>query len=114
MEKRETAEIKLQSEAYTNIYNNRPDLRGRIFAINNNSENAIKGAMNKAMGVYSGVSDMGFICRNGAIVWIEWKTPSGYQSKNQIEWQRMVVSLGHIYIVVRSEQEFLQVISQYE
>jgi len=114
MEKRESAEVKLQSQAYTNIYNNRPDLRGRICAVNNNSENAIKGAMNKAMGVYSGVSDMFFVCDNGLIVWIEWKTQTGSQSKQQIEWQGLVEKLGHIYVIVRSEDEFLKVIELYE
>lgn len=114
MEKREKSEIKAQSDAFVNIWNNRPDLRGRIFAINNNSENAIKGAFNKAMGVLPGVSDMAFVCENGAIVWIEWKTSTGSQSSKQIEWERTVTALGHIYTLVRSEDEFLQVISKYE
>jgi len=114
MEKREKSEIKSQSDAFVNIWNSRPDLRGRIFAINNNSENAIKGAFNKAMGVLPGVSDMAFVCEGGHIVWIEWKTSTGSQSKQQIEWQRQVTALGHTYIVVRSEDEFLQVIARYE
>lgn len=114
MEKRESLEVKLQSQAYTNIYNKRPDLRGRICAVNNNSENSIKGAMNKAMGVYPGVSDMFFICGNGKIVWIEWKLPSGGQSEAQVKWQKLTEALGHTYIIVRSEQQFLEVIELYE
>lgn len=108
------AEIIIQSKAYTNLYNARPDLRGRIFAINNNSENAIKGAINKAMGVFEGVSDMCFICDFGRVVWIEWKTETGMQSKAQKSWEQLVISLGHIYVIVRSEFEFLEVIAKYE
>lgn len=114
MEKRESQEVALQSKAYLNLYNTRPDLRGRICAVNNNSENAIKGAMNKAMGVYPGVSDMFFVCEDGKIVWIEWKLPTGSQSVNQISWQKLVQSLGHIYVIVRSEEEFLRIIEIYE
>jgi len=114
MEKREKSEIKVQSDAFVNIWNNRPDLRGRIFAINNNSENAIKGAFNKAMGVLPGVSDMAFIKSSGAILWIEWKTSVGSQSSHQVAWQKLVESLGHEYVLVRSEQEFLKHISAHE
>lgn len=114
MIKREQNEIALQSKAFTNIWNNRPDLRGRIFAINNNSENKIKGALNKAMGVLAGVSDMCFLLLDGRILWIEWKTDTGSQSDGQIEWQRKVESIGHTYVIVRSEIEFLEVINLFE
>jgi len=114
MEKREKSEIKAQSDAFVNLWNNRPDLRGRIFAINNNSENAIKGAFNKAMGVLPGVSDMAFVKASGLILWIEWKTSTGTQSAHQIEWQKLVELLGHEYVVVRSEAEFLTQIKNNE
>lgn len=114
IQKREQSEIAMQSKAFTNIWNARPDLRKRIFAINNNSENAIKGAMNKAMGVVEGVSDMAFTVKGGKIVWIEWKTATGTQSNAQKEFEQVQVSLGAIYVIVRSEEEFLSVISQYE
>ena len=104
----------MQSKAFLNLWNERPDLRGRVFAINNNSENAIKGALNKAMGVLAGVSDMGFLASNGRVIWIEWKTPVGSQSSDQIAWQRTAQSLDHIYVIVRSEIEFRQVIKLYE
>jgi len=110
---RDHSEVAIQSKAYVNLWNKRPELRGRVFAINNNSQNAIKGALNKSMGVLPGVADMAFIRPNGAILWIEWKTPTGSQSKQQIEWQQTVTQLGHEYVVVRSEQEFLSVIEKY-
>jgi len=114
MGKRDQSEIAMQSKAFTNIWNNRPDLRGRICAVNNNSENSIKGAMNKAMGVYPGVADMFFICDDGRIVWIEWKLPNGSQSDQQKNWEKLINGLGHDYIIVRSEQAFLDVIAFYE
>jgi len=110
---RDHSEVAIQSRAYVNLWNKRPELRGRVFAINNNSQNSIKGALNKSMGVLPGVADMAFIRPNGKILWIEWKTPTGSQSKQQLEWQQIVSQLGHEYVVVRSEQEFLSVIEKY-
>ncbi|MCZ4244940.1 hypothetical protein [Pedobacter punctiformis] len=113
MEFRDQSEVAIQSKAYVNLWNNRPDLRGRVFAINNNSQNSIKGALNKSMGVLPGVADMAFIRSNGAILWIEWKTQLGSQSKQQKEWEHTITQLGHEYVIVRSEDEFLSVIDKY-
>jgi hypothetical protein len=105
------SEVKTQSKAFTNLWNARPDLRGRIFAINNNSPNGIKGAMNKAMGVVPGVADMCFLRPEGKTCWIEWKTETGRQSEDQKRFQKLCLSLGHDYVIVRSEEEFLKVIN---
>jgi 2-succinyl-5-enolpyruvyl-6-hydroxy-3-cyclohexene-1-carboxylate synthase len=105
------SEIKAQAKAFTNLWNSRPDLRGRVFAINNNSVNGIKGAMNKAMGVVPGVADMCFMKPEGRTCWIEWKTDTGKQSPHQVNFQRLCLSLGHEYHIVRSEEEFLKVIN---
>ncbi len=112
MEKREQNEIAMQSKAYMEVYNRFPELRGRIFAINNNSENGIKGALNKAMGVYSGVSDMCFILSNGKTAWVEWKTEIGRQGKDQIQWQGLIESLGHSYYLIRSANDFECLVSK--
>jgi len=113
-ENREQNEVAMQSKAYTRMYNERPHLRGRVFAVNNNSENKVKGALNKAMGVYGGVSDMLMMIPNGKWVCIEWKTETGVQSEGQKEWQKLAESLGNTYIVVRSENEFFSVIDKYD
>lgn len=105
------SEATLQSKAFTNLWNTRPDLRGRIFAINNNSVNGIKGAMNKAMGVMPGVADMCFLKSQGRTCWIEWKTPTGRQSPAQIKFQELCLLLGHEYWIVKSEDEFLKIIN---
>ena len=104
-------EIQLQSRAFINLWNNRPDLRGRVFAINNNSQNAIKGAMNRAMGVIAGVADMCFLIEGG-VIWIEWKTETGKQSPDQKQFEALVRSVGHQYHIVRNEIEFLKIINQ--
>lgn len=103
-------EIQIQSLAFKNLWNNRPELRGRVFAINQNSHNRIKGSMNKSLGVLPGVSDMAYLV-NGSVVWIEWKTESGKQSPDQKAFEQLVSRLGMRYVIVRSEAEFLEVIN---
>ena len=101
------SEVKAQSKAFTNLWNARPDLRGRVFAINNNSMNGIKGAMNKAMGVVPGVADMCYLKPEGRTCWIEWKTDTGKQSEEQKRIEKICRTLGHEYHKVRKEEEFL-------
>lgn len=103
-------EIQIQSLAFKKLWNNRPELRGRVFAINQNSHNRIKGSMNKSLGVLPGVSDMAYLV-NGSVVWIEWKTPDGRQSPDQKAFEQLVSRLGMRYVIVRSEVEFLEVIN---
>ena len=102
----------MQSSAFLNLWNKRPELRGRVFAINNNSQNAIKGAMNRSMGVIAGVADMAYLIQ-GSIVWIEWKTDTGRQSPEQKSFEQMVTRLGMRYYIVRSEVEFLEAINYF-
>ena len=103
-------EIQLQSSAFLNLWNKRPELRGRVFAINQNSHNRIKGALNRSLGVMPGVADMAYLIQ-GSIVWIEWKTETGRQSPEQKAFEQMVTRLGMRYYIVRSEVEFLEVIN---
>jgi hypothetical protein len=104
------SEASIQSKAFQNLWNSRPDLRGRIFAINNNSVGGARGAMNKAMGVVAGVADMCYLKPEGQTCFIEWKTETGKQSPEQVKFQQLCLSLGHEYHIVRSEAEFLAVI----
>ena len=102
----------MQSSAFLNLWNKRPELRGRVFAINQNSHNRIKGALNKSLGVMPGVADMAYLIP-GSIVWIEWKTETGRQSPEQKSFEQMVTRLGMRYYIVRSEVEFLEVINYF-
>jgi hypothetical protein len=105
-------EIQMQSSAFLNLWNKRPELRGRVFAINQNSHNRIKGALNKSLGVMPGVADMAYLIQ-GSIVWIEWKTDTGRQSPEQKSFEQLVTHLGMRYYIVRSEVEFLEVINYF-
>ena len=105
-------EIQMQSSAFLNLWNKRPELRGRVFAINQNSHNRIKGALNKSLGVMPGVADMAYLIQ-GSIVWIEWKTDTGRQSPEQKSFEQLVTRLGMRYYIVRSEVEFLEVINYF-
>ncbi len=105
------SELALQQECYTYLHNELPHLRGRLFAVNNNSHNAVKGAFNKAVGVLPGVSDMIYLGDNGQIVFMEFKLIDGRQSQKQEEWQELVESLGYKYVIIRSIEDFLHEIA---
>jgi len=103
------SELQLQSNAFTHLWNNYPELRGRVFTINNNSQNKVKGAINKALGVIAGVSDMVMLIPNG-VIWIEWKIDTGRQSKQQVQFQSLVEELGMKYYIVRTQEEFISLV----
>lgn len=106
------SEGKLQAACVHLVQAYYKDYIGRFVCINNNSENSIKGAQNKAMGVREGASDTFWLKPNGATVWIEFKRNdrTGRQSKQQRDWQRLVEGLGHRYVIVESIDEFFNVI----
>lgn len=106
------SELSLQQDCYTYLHNELPHLRGRLFAVNNNSHNAVKGAFNKAVGVLPGVSDMIFLGENRHIAFLEFKLLGGKQSPVQVKWQELVESLGYKYVIIRSMQDFLDVINE--
>jgi len=106
------SEATIQSKAFQNLWNSRPDLRGRVFAINNNSVGGARGSINKALGVVAGVADMCYLKADGKTCWIEWKTETGRQSPEQVKFQQLCLSLGHEYHIVRSEAEFLTIINK--
>lgn len=64
------------------------------------------------MGTVDGVSDMAYLIQ-GSVVWIEWKTQTGTQKPPQKEFQKLVETMGMLYVIVRSEEEFLAVINLY-
>ena len=53
-------------------------------------------------GMPEGTSDIICIMPNGKTAWIECKTATGKQREAQINFQRMVESLGHKYYIMRS------------
>lgn len=69
----------------------------------------IGGAIRRALGVVPGVSDCLFIW-SGRLYCFEFKTGIGHQSPAQIEWEKKVTSQGVPYFIVRSLEEFKQLI----
>lgn len=107
-------ELKLQAKCFQWHWNTFPEERGLLHANNNNSQNAIKGMMNRSIGVVPGVADLEYAAPGGLMVFIEMKTPDGYQSKEQKEFQQRVEDRGHKYHLVRSEEEFQAIIYKYQ
>lgn len=87
-----------------------PKLRGLLFMNHNTPRNAIDGVKLKAMGLVAGVADMTFLHNNKAY-FIELKTKTGKQSPNQIDWQKTISNEGFQYHIIRSLDEFKDLIS---
>lgn len=98
-------EEQLHAECYQWFHATFIPLRKMLFHVDNNSWNAAIGAKKKALGVVQGVSDFIFIVDFG-VHFIEMKTGSGNQSKDQKEFMQMVRDRGHQYHVVRTFEEF--------
>ncbi len=52
-----------------------------------------------------GLSDLTLFAKGGTAIFIEIKTPSGHQSKQQKRFQSAVEKLGYEYIILRSLEE---------
>jgi hypothetical protein len=103
-------EFKLQAQCFRYHWNERPQERGRLFTVNNNSGGKFEGAIMKAMGVVAGVADMMYLSDAGLIA-LEFKTPTGRQSPAQKEWQAVIESAGYRYVIIRTFEEFKQTLN---
>ena len=103
------SEAQIQAACVTWLWNTYPQTRGLFFAINNNSEHVARAMNRKAVGLVAGVSDTIFLWRGKALL-IEFKTPTGRQSAKQKEWQEKVETQGFSYHIVRSVEDFKQLI----
>lgn len=89
---------------------------GCLFAVPNGGHRNIQTARNlKAEGVTSGVSDLLLLVpkREYHGLCIEVKTPVGRQSENQKNWQRIIEAQGYRYEIVRSLDEFAELVRWY-
>lgn len=102
-------ELKMQAECFQWHWNTFPEERGLLHANNNNSQNSIKGMMNRSIGVVAGVADMEYYPYK-RVIFIEFKTADGVQSEKQREFQRKVESAGHTYRIIRSVEAFKELI----
>jgi len=82
-----------------------------LFHVDNNSWNSIVGAKKKALGVVQGPSDLVFV-GDKEVYFIEMKTLKGTQSPEQLDFQLKVEERGHIYIIIRTLEQFKRFICQ--
>ena len=105
----EKSEDRIQFEIVTWFKNNKID--GLIFAIpNGGSRNKIEAMKLKATGVLAGVSDLIILQPNGKIKFVEVKIEKGRQSESQKDFQKKVNDLGFDYYIVRSLDDFIEII----
>lgn len=93
-----------------------PSLKKCLVCVpNGGKRNAIEAARLKRMGVRAGFPDLIFIKPNKTYPYmgIELKTPKGRQSDFQKQYETYFSQLGAKYVVVRSVDEFIEVIQEY-
>ena len=73
----------------------------------------IAGAIDKSMGVKTGVSDYLFAAPGKPILWLEAKAPYGSQSTAQADFEEQALKGGHYYKVFRSPEEGLAAVEEY-
>lgn len=98
-----------------------PQYRGLLFAVpNGGARNKATAGKLKAEGVVSGVADLILLVPfiqecvqyfNGLC--IEMKTSKGKQSQEQKDWECKVSGQGYEYRVIRSLDEFIEVVDSY-
>jgi len=103
------SESRIQQEIVMFFNNEYPELRGCLCYNNNNSIGSLRGKQNKYLGVIKGRSDMVLYYKSFSIM-IELKTDIGRQSESQKSWQELMISQGFEYYIVRSLEEFKELI----
>lgn len=110
------SELKFQADCFKHFHNNYPAHRGRLRRIKNELDNhpyktaqqrMKQLAENKATGVIPGDSDFYWVAERNT--YIELKVDA-QQSPAQKQFQELVESYGHRYIIVRTLQQFDELI----
>lgn len=110
-------EGKIQAECVQWLWNTRPETRGLYIHIPNegNRRSKIDGSIRKALGIVAGAPDTFlFMSRKGYHgLAIEFKTETGMQSEAQKDFQRRLEEQCYKYVIVRSLEEFKEVVTDY-
>lgn len=98
--------FRLQYPKLANLLNSVP---------NGGARNAVTGAILKAEGSVRGVADLelNMAAHGYHGLKIEMKTAKGRQSAYQKQWQKDIEAEGYLYAIVRSVDEFIQLITWY-
>lgn len=115
--RRQSPEMKLQAACVLIAWNDFPETRKLLFHVENEDShgNSIRGAIRKAQGIVSGVSDLILLIPRGKWhgLMIEMKRHDGSQSPNQREWEQLVKAQGYRYEVIRTEEDFRALLTEY-
>lgn len=103
------SEERLQQEIVRWFNNTYPQYRGLLCYNNNNSVGGYRGDKNRWMGIVKGRSDLELLL-GGQTTMIELKTVTGLQKPAQAEWQKLVESQGFRYCIVRTLDEFKELV----
>lgn len=93
-----------------------PNIRLNLFAVpNGGARTPVEGAIMKGEGVTAGVADLIllFPAHGYHALCIEMKTPTGSQRPTQKQWQAAVEATGNKYVIVRSLDEFVDLVRWY-
>lgn len=93
-----------------------PELMGLLFSVpNGGRRDKVTAAKLKAEGVVPGVSDLLLLVpnKNYHALCIEMKDVKGKQSDSQKAWQNKVEAKGYMYVICRSLDDFIRVVSDY-
>tara|TARA_R110000796_G_scaffold172683_1_gene289684 strand:+ start:770 stop:1102 length:333 start_codon:yes stop_codon:yes gene_type:complete len=105
------SEARIQQEIVMFFNNEYPELRGCLCYNNNNSVGGLRGKLNKFLGVVKGRSDMVLYYKSFSVM-IELKTEKGRQSDSQRAWQYLMKQQGFEYYIIRSLDEFKELITK--
>ncbi len=83
-----------------------------IFSVPNEREGVHIMKKLKQTGLMSGVSDLIVVMKN-IVLFVEVKTETGVQSKTQKDFEKKVSALGFDYILVRSLNNFKNILNNY-
>ena len=103
-------EYKLQKACVQWFNYQYPQYKGLLYMNMNNPRNKINGALMKAAGMVSGVSDLTYL-HDGKVYFIELKTPTGKMTTNQKDWSTKIMSFGYDYVVIRTLTGFTEFIN---
>lgn len=81
-----------------------------IFSVANESSNVKEQMYKKSLGLIAGVSDL-VIITESEVFFVEVKTPIGKQSEKQKNFQSKIERLGYRYLLVRSLEQFKEIIT---
>ena len=108
------SENKIQQMCYMWFFNTfclkNSNPKSFCYSVPNEGKDKMEQIMKKAIGMRKGVSDMVLMFPNGVHIYCEFKTEIGKQSDDQKEFEQICKSLGNEYHLIRSLEQFQDVI----